>query len=139
MVALGDEGWFAPGYGDGSYAYSGLEGVDFIRNLAIPTIDYGTVHLYPDQWGYPYSWGNQWIQQHNAVGKLQGKPVVIEEYGSPFPGNHSKTEQFWQLGTQLKDGKSDEDKYSVEQSTAQFQILATDHAAAMLAKKPVAS
>ena len=154
LVALGDEGWFAPGYGDGSYAYSGYEGVDFIQNLAIKTLDYGTVHLYPDQWGYPYSWGDQWIQQHDAIGKLHGKPIVLEEYGSPFPGNHTDTEQpwqqtvlgnssvaydaFWQFGTQLKDGKSAEDNYSIEEGTAEYTILATQHAAAMLAKEPAA-
>lgn len=59
MVALGDEGWFAPPYGDGSYAYSGIEGVDFLQILGIRTIDYGTLHLYPSQWGYPYSWGSK--------------------------------------------------------------------------------
>lgn len=53
MVALGDEGWFdTASIGDGSYAYSGYEGVDFVKNLAIPTLDYGTFHCYPDQWGY---------------------------------------------------------------------------------------
>ena len=52
MVAIGDEGWFAPPEGDGSYAYSAYEGVDFIKNLAIETIDYATFHLYPDKWGY---------------------------------------------------------------------------------------
>lgn len=50
MVTLGDEGWFAPAddIGDGSYAYSGAEGVDFVLNLGIKTLDYGTLHLYPD-------------------------------------------------------------------------------------------
>jgi mannan endo-1,4-beta-mannosidase len=42
MVTLGDEGWFATadGIGDGSYAYSGGEGVDFVKNLGIQTLDY---------------------------------------------------------------------------------------------------
>lgn len=50
MVTLGDECWFAPpdSIGDGSYAYSGAEGVDFVLNLGISTMDYGTFHLYPD-------------------------------------------------------------------------------------------
>ena len=46
MVTLGDEGWFASG-GDGSYPYQGSEGVDFVQNLAISTLDFGTYHLYP--------------------------------------------------------------------------------------------
>lgn len=61
MVTLGDEGWLTPsdGYGDGSYAYSGYEGVDFVENLKIPTLDYGTFHLYPNSWSYNYTWGTE--------------------------------------------------------------------------------
>jgi mannan endo-1,4-beta-mannosidase len=61
MVTLGDEGWLAPsdGYGDGSYAYSAYEGVDFALNLQIKTLDYGVLHLYPNSWGYNYTWGNE--------------------------------------------------------------------------------
>lgn len=32
---------------DGSYPYQYSEGSDFAKNLAIPTIDFGTFHLYP--------------------------------------------------------------------------------------------
>jgi endo-1,4-beta-mannosidase len=52
MVTLGDEGWFCSG-GDGSYAYSCAEGVDFEANLQVSTLDYGTFHQYPDQCKYP--------------------------------------------------------------------------------------
>lgn len=155
MVALGDEGWFAPGYGDGSYAYSGIEGIDFIKNLAISTLDYGSFHLYPDQWKYPYSWGNQWIQHHDVIGKSLGKPVVLEEYGPMFPGNHTGTEgpwqqtvlqsssvaydAFWQFGPPLKDRSSAVDDYSIDADTPDFDTLVTKHAAAMLAKTPISS
>lgn len=152
MVALGDEGWFAPGYGDGSHAYSGLLGVGFIGNLAI--------HYYlpsttapstctRTNWKYPYSWGNQWIQQHDAVGKSSGKPVVLEEYGSPFPGKHTETEgpwqqtvlqnshiaydAFWQFGPPLHDD------LSIDADTADFDTLVTKHATAMLKKTPIAN
>jgi mannan endo-1,4-beta-mannosidase len=58
MVTLGDEGWLSPadGYGDSSYAHSAYEGVDFVKNLQIRTLDYGVFHMYPDQWGYNYTW-----------------------------------------------------------------------------------
>ncbi|MCJ1429548.1 hypothetical protein MMC29_007463 [Sticta canariensis] len=153
MVALGDEGWFAPGYGDGSYAYSGLEGIDFIKNLAIPTLDYGTFHLYPDHWNYAYSWGDQWIQQHDAVGKALGKPIVLEEYGSVSPGNHIETEgpwqqivlqnssiasdSFWQFGPPHRDLTIAVDDYSIDADTADYDILVKKHAAAMLEKTPM--
>lgn len=74
MVSLGDEGWFGPddGYTDNepfSTAYGGDDGVDFVDNLNIPTLDYGVFHLYPNLWGYDTEWGNLWIQQHDDAGK----------------------------------------------------------------------
>lgn len=32
---------------DGTYPFTYYEGVDFEKNLNIPTIDFGTLHLYP--------------------------------------------------------------------------------------------
>lgn len=96
MVTLGDEGWLYPTAGsDGSYAYSGAEGVDWVANLKIKTLDYGTFHLYPESWGYEYTWGPKWIAEHDKIGKAAGKPVILEEYGTPFPGNHTLTEGPW--------------------------------------------
>ena len=156
MVALGDEGWLTPPLGDGSYAYSGYEGVDFVKNLAIPTLDYGTFHLYPDSWGYNYTWGNEWIQQHDAAGKVAGKPVVFEEYGSTDPTNKSIVvkpwqqttlldtsvayDSFWQFATTLSINPFD--NYAIYYNTtagSDYQVLAYQHAAAMLAKTPTAS
>ena len=156
MVTLGDEGWFYPPEGDGSYAYSGAEGVDFTKNLAIKTIDYGTFHMYPDQWGYNFTWGSTWIEQHNAVGKELGKPVVLEEYGSPDSSKQPITkpwqdtivqstslayDSFWQFATKLPSGTSLTDQYSMYYDTtagSDYQVLAIEHAQNMLAKKGVA-
>lgn len=67
------------------YLYSGLSGVDFDANLAIKSIDYGAYHTYPDGWSVDasefVSWGEKWINDHVALGKKAGKPVVMEEYG----------------------------------------------------------
>src|SRR3569833_213007 len=48
MVTLGDEGFGLPG-GDSStsYPYGTSEGVDFVKNLGIATLDFGTFHMYP--------------------------------------------------------------------------------------------
>ena len=160
LVALGDEGWFAndAGIGDGSYAYGGLEGVDFVKNLKIPSLDYGTFHAYPDQWGYNNSWVNTWIMQHDAVGKAAKKPVIFEEYGSTLAtGKQSvvgpwqetvrgKTsvaaDMFWQFGTQgLSGGFRPFDDYAVYYDQAKgsdYEVLGFEHAAMMLAKEPVA-
>jgi mannan endo-1,4-beta-mannosidase len=153
MVTLGDEGWLAPkdGYGDGSYAYGGGEGVDFAANLNISTLDYGVFHLYPNSWGYNYSWGIEWIQQHDAIGKAAGKPVILEEYGTPFPNNHTETEapwqdavlnsglaadQIWQFGSNALSvpGSNLGDVNSIYYDQVEYQTLGKGHAAKMLNK-----
>lgn len=155
MVSLGDEGWLPPSYvgGDGSYAYSGYEGVDFVKNLAISTIDYGTFHMYPDQWGYSYSWGSTWISQHNAIGKAAGKPVVLEEYAASSVALQNQyipqwqatvlsqtsiaADAFWQFGTRFADGTNPYDEYAVYYNAtagSDYQKLVTAHAKAMAAK-----
>ena len=52
LVTTGDEGF----YGDpanSDYPYSNYEGDRWKDFLALPAIDYGTVHLYPQGWGEP--------------------------------------------------------------------------------------
>ncbi|MCJ1432398.1 hypothetical protein MMC27_001754 [Xylographa pallens] len=158
MVTLGDEGWMAPPTGDGSYAYSGAEGVDFIKNLGISTLDYGTFHMYPDQWGYNFTWGNTWIEQHDAAGKAAGKPVVLEEYGAPYANNKTAItlpwqntivqdtsiayDSYWQFATVLPSGTNDADNYAIYYNTtvgSDYQTLFIQHAKAMAAKPAVAN
>ncbi|MDA1475504.1 cellulase family glycosylhydrolase [Bacillus sp. CLL-3-40] len=80
LVAVGDEGFYRiDGHHD--WIFNGSEGVDWMRLTALPNIDYGTYHLYPDHWGKTAEWGNQWITDHIRDGKKIGKPVVLEEYG----------------------------------------------------------
>ncbi|KAG4030691.1 hypothetical protein MFRU_011g01480 [Monilinia fructicola] len=153
LVTLGDEGWLTPadGIGDGSYAYGGGEGIDWVANLKIKTLDYGVFHLYPNSWGYNYTWGHEWIKQHDNVGKEFGKPVVLEEYGTPFPYNHIETEGPWQA-TVLKSGiaadqiwqfgpngtsvqaESFGDVNTIYFKTPEYATLGTGHARAMLKK-----
>ena len=143
-------------YGDGSYVYSGIEGLDFVSNLAISTIDYGTFHAYPQQWGYNNSWVNEWIIQHDQAGKVAGKPVVLEEYGSTVLTDKQSivepwqdtvlyntsvaADLFWQFGTSLSPVDGDPlDGYTIEYDTtpgSDYEVLAYQHAAAMLAKNP---
>jgi len=73
LVAIGDEGWL-----------DGENGVDWERNLEIDTIDFGTVHVYPDHWQKDLAWSKQWIEEHIAEAQQVGKPVVFEEFGRKF-------------------------------------------------------
>jgi mannan endo-1,4-beta-mannosidase len=80
LVSVGDEGWYnEPGNPD--WAYSGSQGVDWKRLISLPTIDYGTLHLYPDSWSKDNTWSLQWISNHIHDGHAANKPVVLEEYG----------------------------------------------------------
>lgn len=49
MVTIGDEGFGPLTGGDGSYPYTtSAGGYTWVDNLNITTLDFGTLHLYPD-------------------------------------------------------------------------------------------
>ncbi len=93
LVGVGDEGFFARQSSD--WMYNGSEGVDFDAFIRVPTIDFGTFHLYPDAWGRSYDWGNQWITEHLTAGTQAGKPVILEEFGAKDQTNRSSIYQKW--------------------------------------------
>lgn len=77
MITLGDEGFGLPG--GSSYPYGTSEGVDFVKNLGIKNLDFGTFHMYPGSWGVPNTFGPGWIKDHAAACKAAGKPCFLEE------------------------------------------------------------
>ncbi|RAL13415.1 glycoside hydrolase 5 family protein [Aspergillus homomorphus CBS 101889] len=148
MVTSGDEGFGLDTDSDGSYPYTYGEGLNFTKNLGISTIDFGTLHLYPDSWGTSYDWGNGWIKAHAAACKAAGKPCLLEEYG--VTSNHCAVESpwqqtagnatgnsgdlYWQYGTTLSWGQSPNDGNTFYYGTSDFKCLVTDHVAAIKAK-----
>ncbi|WEK54903.1 MAG: cellulose binding domain-containing protein [Candidatus Cohnella colombiensis] len=94
LVAVGDEGFYNKS-GNSDYPYGGGEGVDWLRLIALPNIDYGTYHLYPSGWGETSQWGNQWITDHINDGARAGKPVVLEEYGIADQSTRDSVYQSW--------------------------------------------
>jgi len=98
MVSVGDEG-FHPGVGGtaGSWPYNVTDGVDHARLTAIPTVDFGTYHLYPQGWGQSpaQEWGTGWINDHNTVGNTLGKPEVLEEFGTNDQSTRDATYTAW--------------------------------------------
>ena len=73
-----------------SWLNNGYDGVDFVCNLKAPSVDFATMHLYPDSWGIPtdgYKWlGPNYIQDRAAVAKQIDKPIILEEYGMRAEG-----------------------------------------------------
>ena len=98
MVSVGDEG-FHPGVGGtaGSWPYNVTDGVDHARLTAIPTIDFGTYHLYPQGWGQSpaQDWGTGWINDHNSVGTTLNKPEIAEEWGTTDQSTRDATYTAW--------------------------------------------
>ncbi|KAL8870289.1 MAG: hypothetical protein Q9174_003634 [Haloplaca sp. 1 TL-2023] len=161
MVSLGDEGWlgttssYVTGYEPDRFPYNGAQGVDFEKILQIPTIDFGTFHMYANLWGYPYSWGNKWIEQHNQIGKKYNKPVVFEEYAVPqsedratIMGGYQNTvvqktsiagAMNWQFGTSLPSGNNPFDEYALRWGEAVYQQLGVQFASVMNGKRAVAT
>lgn len=79
MVAVGDEG-FLSGSSE-HWTYHADNGVDHRALTALPNVDYGTFHMYPDTWGTGFGWAERWIDDHLQVARELAKPTVLEEYG----------------------------------------------------------
>ncbi|GAB1207351.1 hypothetical protein APSETT445_006066 [Aspergillus pseudonomiae] len=149
LVCIGDEGFGLETGSDGSYPYQYSEGSDFAKNLAIPTIDFGTFHLYPSSWGTTNDWGNGWVTSHGAACKAAGKPCMFEEYGvtsdhcaveKPWQNTALNTtaisaDLYWQYGDQLSGGPSPDDGNTFYYGTDEFKCLVTDHVAAINSRK----
>jgi mannan endo-1,4-beta-mannosidase len=79
MVSVGDEG-FLNGGGE-HWSYKANDGVDHAAITAQRGIDFGTFHMYPEDWGANMKWADGWITDHIRVARDLGKPTVLEEYG----------------------------------------------------------
>jgi mannan endo-1,4-beta-mannosidase len=78
LVAVGDEGFVS---GDEPAAYRAKDGVDHRALTALAGVDFGTFHLYPEDWGASIESGDAWIDAQLAVARELDKPALLEEYG----------------------------------------------------------
>ena len=82
MIAVGDEGFLCETYQEEpSMTGDCYVGTDFSAFTALPHIDFGSLHLYPDSWGKNAAWGAAWIANHTAIAHALGKPVLLGEFG----------------------------------------------------------
>src|SRR6185295_17120015 len=81
LVSTGDEGFYCDPSTPNDWTRNCLEGVDTIAFTQVRTIDYMSLHLYPDGWGKTADWGTWWINQHIQDAHAIGKPVVLGEFG----------------------------------------------------------
>jgi mannan endo-1,4-beta-mannosidase len=93
LVSVGDEGFLQQG-GE-HWAYRGNDGVDHAALTALSHVDFGTFHLYPEDWGTPPGFAERWISDHLRVGRELGKPSVLEEYGIKSKTERAGAYQRW--------------------------------------------
>jgi len=79
LLSVGDEGFFDRKGSD--WTFQGEGGVDHDALLALPHIDFGTFHLYPEKWKKDDEWASRWIEEHLLTARRLGKPTLLEEYG----------------------------------------------------------
>ncbi|KAH6670359.1 mannan endo-1,4-beta-mannosidase [Plectosphaerella plurivora] len=157
LVTLGGEGGFNRVSDD--HFYNGGDGTDFDAELALPNVDFGVFHSYPDWWSKTVAWTSQWIRDHAAAGKTAGKPIVHEEYGwmtnearqaalgktapetrlevlGEWQAIHLEEEiaggMYWQFGTnKYSYGRNHDDGFTIFLEDAEAQTLVVDHAASV--------
>jgi len=137
LVAIGDEGFFNDP-SSSLYPYQGGEGIDFNANLQVPTLDFGTAHLYPVSWGQtsdPTGFGVQWIEDHATSQKTYNKPVILEEFGvttnmtgtytqwySTIDSSGLTGDLIWQAGSYLSSGATPNDGYTVYPNSSAYPL-----------------
>ncbi len=98
LIAAGDEGFFDHEHAGSNWLFNGSLGVSTEDILGIPDIDFGTFHLYPDQWvpnQNAAAFGQMWIQNHIEAAQRASKPILLEEYGLPSSVERNGTYQTW--------------------------------------------
>ncbi|KAK7269508.1 hypothetical protein RIF29_22239 [Crotalaria pallida] len=89
LLEVGLEGFYGESMPEKKQFNPGFQvGTDFISNNQVSEIDFGTIHLYPDQWisssdeavqdAFVDSWVQAHIQDSNDV---IGKPILVSEFG----------------------------------------------------------
>jgi mannan endo-1,4-beta-mannosidase len=92
LISTGEEGYKTGGPAQGLHHWieDGWKGVDFARNLNLPTVDFATVHIYPDAWEIPASRmgfvRERILGDRARIAHALAKPIVLEECGFDASG-----------------------------------------------------
>ena len=89
MVGTGEEGFDATAagytglaaYNGQGWMFAGGAGVAFTANTQDPNIDFGSIHLYVEDWNLVPSSGGPWIADHVRIARQLGKPLLLGEFG----------------------------------------------------------
>ena len=110
LIAAGDEGFFHHERAGKNWLFNGSCGVSTEDILGIPDIDFGTFHMYPDQWAKDQdaqAFGLMWIDNHIEAARRASKPVILEEYGLPASAERNDIYQAWLQTIEQEDAAGD--------------------------------
>jgi len=95
MVATGIEGFYNED--SGPWYMNGWEGVDFVRDHQVSTIDFATAHSWPHNWGLGFDAIMDLLsRQIRDAEQVVGKPFVLEEFGVQRDGDLSTRDLFYE-------------------------------------------
>jgi mannan endo-1,4-beta-mannosidase len=70
-----------------SYQWPLQTGQDFMPNNAFPSVDFTSVHMWPDNWQRTdLDFGKAWLAAHANMSSILGKPMIVEEFGKAYGG-----------------------------------------------------
>ena len=92
LVTVGEEGFWASGSQnewENPTKWAKDMGQDFRRNHLPESIDFATIHIWPDTWGRPEDFFQKsWILAHIREAEEElGKPLLLEEFGKSIRGS----------------------------------------------------
>lgn len=97
MVSTGEEGFdegtpteYSVDDYNNKYPLQSENGTSYVQNTAIPEIDFGSAHWYPNEFGLGETVDDDmitaqhaWLSDHKEIAESHGKPFVLGEYGYP--------------------------------------------------------
>eukprot|EP00877_Chromochloris_zofingiensis_P009295 jgi/Chrzof1/4619/Cz14g20070.t1 len=108
MLTIGSEGFYGSGTPDllqyNPAAWAKDMGQDFVANTNIKTVDFATVHAWPDNWlikqDATAAFLDKWVQSHIAVATTAlsvKKPVLFEEFGKRLADDEQTDDEIARL------------------------------------------
>jgi len=97
-----------------TYVLRAQLGTSYIQNTAIPEIDFGSAHWYPNEWGFGQNVTDDmltaqraWLVDHQRIADNHDKPFIIGEFGFPAWANDNVHAMYDDLYEQVEDLKVD--------------------------------
>ncbi|MCH8496215.1 MAG: cellulase family glycosylhydrolase [Balneolales bacterium] len=111
LVSTGEEGFdegtpsvYSIAEYSNTYVLRANEGTSYVLNTAIPEIDFGSAHWYPNEFGFGININDNllraqraWLSDHQKIAESHGKPFVMGEFGFPGWADNRVVEMYQEL------------------------------------------